>query len=109
NSNSATFYWKPSGSETQWQYVLGTATDMSPFVLPVKDVLNPVNNGTEYTTTLNGLLPNTTTKIWFRSKCNSGASSGTWVGPFALTTSCAPGTEFNEKFDAGTTIPACWS
>jgi hypothetical protein len=58
------------------------------------------------TTTITGLLPNTSYTAFVRDSCTNGSLS-TWVGPLAFTTSCAAlSAPWSENFDGSNWTPA---
>lgn len=99
-ATSATINWQTNGTETSWEYTLGTATTTSPNGLTAVSI-------NETSANLSTLSPATTYKIWVRSNCGSG-SFGSWTGPFSFTTQCAEVTNFTQNFDASTNLPDCF-
>lgn len=94
--------WTPGGTETQWEVVYGTNSVTNPENLSPTPADSPE-------TTLNGLEPNTSYKVWVRSVC--GTNNGAWIGPIHFTTACVPVNYFTENFDAVElpSLPGCWS
>ncbi len=98
-SSSADVYWTTGGA-TNWNIEY----DTTGFAPGTGNVVAATND----TTTLSGLMPNTTYDFYVQDSC-SATSVSTWVGPFSFTTACvafvAP---YTESFD-GTSLPACWA
>ncbi len=103
-NNEATLTWVPVGSETAWQYVIGSSTVTDP------STLNPVGVSNDPTVTVNGLTPNTNYKFWVRSDCGSGVY-GAWSEPSSFKTACDATADFSQNFDttANGALPDCWS
>ena len=100
-SSTANVTWVSNGSETAWQYALGTSTTLNPSTLtPVSVIGNPE-------VSLATLSAATAYKVWVRSDCGAG-DFGAWVGPLNFTTQCNAVTAISENFDLSTTLPACW-
>lgn len=101
---AATVSWTAQ-TATNWQIVLGTATDNNPTVLTAIDVANTTYTFTELDATTNY-------KYWIRTNCGNG-EFGTWIGPKSFTTQCDPIANFPwvENFENTTTpaIPSCWT
>lgn len=97
--------WSANGQEVEWDVVYGPTTVTDPDTL-VPIVPSPTGNSE---TSLNGLIPNTTYKVWVRSVC--GDNNGIWIGPKTFKTACGSITAINENFDALAygTLPACWA
>ena len=109
--NGATPYtadisWTPGGAETAWQYAYGLDTDEDP------SGLTPVDVATTPSTTISGLAPSTTYKVWVRASC--GSEFGIWSPAKTFTTACVAVTEFpwTESFENITpgfeVFPNCW-
>lgn len=76
--DSAEFIINTQGSETTWQYVLGTPSDTDPNDLVAVDVTtNPF--------TISNLSAETSYKIWIRAKCTSTEQS-TWHDAMTFST-----------------------
>lgn len=103
-NQSVTLSWEAAGSETAWQYVLGTGSGNDPEAFPQFDV-----TGTP-TTLLEDLSPATIYTVWVRSNCGS-ENFGSWSFPQTFTTSCEIATELVENFDTTDAggLPICWS
>ncbi|WP_432669956.1 T9SS type A sorting domain-containing protein [Flavobacterium sp. SM2513] len=105
-SSSADIAWVPGGTETAWQYVYGPVDTTDP------SGLIPVDVTTGPSTTIPGLLPSTTYKVWVRSSC--GVAFGAYSEPITFTTACVAVTEFpwTEGFENITpgfeVFPNCW-
>ncbi|WP_054852133.1 gliding motility-associated C-terminal domain-containing protein [Olleya sp. ITB9] len=87
---SADISWTPSGSETEWNYVLQPAGTGVP------------TSGTTVTTTTvseTGLNPATDYEVYVQSIC--GTDTSTWAGPFNFSTLL----QFNFTFDCATDGP----
>lgn len=100
--------WTPGGSETAWQYALGSATDTDPEVLASFDV-----TGTPETTVTN-LDPNTVYRIWVRAKCSAN-DFGAWTSFITFKTQCVAISDlpWEEGFEdvatvGSTAFPDCW-
>lgn len=105
-SSSADIAWIPGGTETAWQYVYGPVDTTDP------SGLIPVDVTTGPSTTIPGLLPSTTYKVWVRSSC--GTDLGAYSAPLTFTTACVAVTDFpwTEGFEGVTpgieVFPNCW-
>ncbi len=106
-SNGAALSWTPGGLETAWQYAVGVSTLSGPSSLTPVDVL------TTPSTTIPGLLPSTSYKVWVRAKC--GNELGQWSPAKTFITACVavttfPWTEGFENITPGFNVfPVCWS
>ena len=107
-TSTADISWTPGGAETAWQYAYGTATLEDP------SGLVPVDVTTSPSTTITGLAPSTTYKVWVRAAC--GSTFGSWSPSRTFFTACAPITTFpwTEGFEGvetvgSTAFPPCWS
>jgi hypothetical protein len=97
---TATVTWIEQGTATQWNVetvVAGTA---------------PTGNFTAVSThpfTIAGLQPATSYDFYVQSDCGGGNVSY-WANKGTFKTACLPNAvPFIEKFDAGLTLPECWS
>ncbi|MFY0482663.1 T9SS type A sorting domain-containing protein [Flavobacterium sp. PLA-1-15] len=103
-TTSAIFTWEPTGSELTWEVIALPASSAAPTVNLTEGVIT-VNDNPEYTATL---LPATTYKFYFRAVC-SDTDKSPWISSEAFTTPCEEVTYFSEGFDAGTTLPNCYT
>jgi len=103
---SINFSWTAGGTETQWEYAVGSATDTKPDVLTHYLVSGTPSTSTANATPALVLSANTTYKIWVRSKCGP-AMFGDWADPITATTTCTPIPNFVENFDSSV-VPSCW-
>ncbi|MGG7035364.1 MAG: T9SS type A sorting domain-containing protein [Flavobacterium sp.] len=111
SNTSVNLSWTKGGTETEWQYVYATPNISNP------TTLTPVTVGPLTTTTISGLTPYTTYRVWVRSKC--GSNYGAWIAYNAIngtpffTTNCDDTTQFSEYFDstpvAISAFPPCWT
>lgn len=97
---TATVTWAEQGTATQWNIetvVAGTS---------------PTGNFTAVNTnpfTITGLQPATSYDFYVQSNCGGGNLSY-WANKGSFKTACLPyAVPFIEKFDAGLTLPGCWS
>ncbi len=104
---TASITWNTGGSETTWEYVIGSATDTDPLTLTPVEVI-----GTPQVT-ISGLTPSTTYKVWVRSKC--GTDFGLYSASISFTTACSPinTLPWTEGFEDIVTVstnafPPCW-
>jgi hypothetical protein len=79
-NTNATIGWTAGGTETNWEYSIGTSP------LPA-----PTGSGTAATSTsvpVNGLSSNTVYQFYVRANCVSGGIFSTWAGPYTFRTLC---------------------
>jgi len=92
--------WLETGSATQWNIE----------VVPAGT--SPTGNFTAINSnpfTISGLQPSTSYNFYVQADCGNGNLSY-WSNKGTFKTSCLPNTvPFLEKFDASTSLPACWS
>jgi hypothetical protein len=105
-ATAVSFSWTLGGSETAWDYVyaINTVTDPT--------TLTPITVNDVPSTSITGLLPNTTYNLWVRSNCEPTAV-GSWSTVRTFTTNCSPAATFAENFDTSITgsanpLPTCW-
>lgn len=101
-SNSASISWTPLGTETAWQYAIGSSTDLNPDDLVAIDV-----PGTLPSATISDLEANTSYKIWIRSNCSE--NYGSWHSALTILTNCEAELPETITQEFTTAIPACWS
>jgi hypothetical protein len=103
NAAGADFTWQINGSETAWETLVlpsgSAAPSQSTSGTPI--AASPVYSALT-------LDPATTYNFYVRAACGGGLFSG-WILGATFTTSCVTVTAFSENFDAGLTIPTCWS
>jgi len=119
----------PSNPNLVWAYA-NTATfsilqgGSSNHQLSIGQIGTPAANGSIFqfsgtTTTLTGLLSNTSYSVYFRDSCTNGQFSS-WIGPLIFKTKCNPeDAPWSENFDGPDWIPSpnnqlgtwpnCWS
>lgn len=105
-TSSVTLSWTANGEESEWDIVYGDLTVTDPTTLTPVTPAATTNDGA----VVNGLLPNSSYKLWIRSACD-GDANGYWMGPITFHTPCIPTTAINENFDttAVNALPNCWS
>lgn len=101
SSTSINLSWTENGSATSWDIewgFMGFLPSGTPSIFETTS--NPHN--------LIGLSANTTYDFYVRSSC--GGSSSNWVGPYTITTRCAPSSfPYAESFDGIVPdLPSCW-
>ena len=108
-SSSADISWAAGGAETSWQYAYGLSTETDPSGLPAAQT-GIVNTNS---TTILGLAPSTSYKVWIRASCGEGF--GNWSPAKPFITACVavntfPWTEGFENITTGFNLfPLCWS
>lgn len=103
-TTSAIFVWEPVGSETSWEVIALPATSNAP-AADLTEGVSVVNDNPEFTATFSSA---TAYKFYYRAVC-SDTEKSPWNSSEAFTTLCEEVTYFSEGFDAGSSLPTCYS
>lgn len=103
-TTSAIFVWEPVGSETSWEVIALPVTSSAPAV-DLTEGVSVVNDNPEFTAALSSA---TTYKFYYRAVC-SDTEKSPWNSSEAFTTLCEEVAHFSEGFDAGNSLPTCYS
>ncbi len=104
STSTADINWTAGGSEQNWQVVYALTTETNPDA-----VANPISTATN-STTISGLIDETSYHVWVRSVC--GSNYGIWVGPIVVKTLCNATTiPYSQNFENAIfpEIPDCTS